>query len=174
MRPSPAPRSGPGHLGGLTTTSWQVLVVSTGSSRDVVEAAMSRWSLQPICCSGVREARSLIRSSTPSLIFCDEALADGSYRELLQDLNPVRKSCFVVISSAADVDESFREAVGLGAFDVIAANCRPSDVQWIAVRALQAEARRAGHRRRRSVSFPPGPQSEHVDGHDHDGSEKDR
>lgn len=112
---------------------------------------MSRWALQPVCCSGVNEARSLIRGSNPTLIFCDEKLDDGSYRDLLRDFTAPRKPCFVVMASSPDVDQTFKEAVSLGAFDLIAEPCRRSDVQWIAVRALREEAKRSGSRRRSIV-----------------------
>lgn len=113
---------------------------------------MSRWALQPVCCSGVNEARSLMRGSNPTLIFCDEKLDDGSYQDLLRDFTAPRKPRFVVMASGPDVDQTFKEAVSLGAFDLIADPCNRSDVQWIAVRALQEEARRSGSRRR-SILF---------------------
>jgi DNA-binding NtrC family response regulator len=113
---------------------------------------MSRWALQPVCCSGVTEARSLMRGSNPTLIFCDEKLDDGSYRDLLRDFTAPRKPCFVVMASSPDVDQTFKEAVSLGAFDLIAEPCKRSDVQWIAVRALQEDAKRSGSRRR-SILF---------------------
>jgi len=93
-----------------------------------------------------------MRGSNPTLIFCDEKLDDGSYRDLLRDFTAPRKPCFVVMASSPDVDQTFKEAVSLGAFDLIAEPCKRSDVQWIAVRALQEDAKRSGSRRR-SILF---------------------
>ncbi len=131
-----------------TTTPGRVLVISTGENRDVVTSAMSHWSIEAVPCSGVREARTLLPSTRPSLIFCEEALPDGTYRELLQDVSKTAKTRVVVISADAELDAHYNEALALGAFDMIASPCRRSDVQWIAIRAMQDELRRSGGRRR--------------------------
>ena len=162
--PSPVPNFRSGlNREAFTTTPWRILVVSGGSNREIVQSAMSRWALQPVCCSSVNEARSLMRGSNPSLIFCDEKLDDGSYRDLLRDFTAPRKPCFVVMASSPDVDQTFKEAVSLGAFDLIADPCRRSDVQWIAVRAIQEEAKRSGSRRR-SIVFGPQDPTPHMEG----------
>jgi DNA-binding NtrC family response regulator len=123
-------------------------VVSTGENRDVVTAAMNHWSIEAVPCSGVQEARSLLPTARPSLIFCEEDLPDGTYRELLQDVSKTAKTRVVVISLDAESDTHYNEALALGAFDMIASPCRRSDVQWIAIRAMQEELRRSGGRRR--------------------------
>jgi DNA-binding NtrC family response regulator len=130
-------------------------VISTGENRDVVTSAMSHWSIEAVPCSGVREARTLLPSTRPSLIFCEEALPDGTYRELLQDVSKTAKTRVVVISADAELDTHYNEALALGAFDMIASPCRRSDVQWIAIRAMQDELRRSGGRRRTKL----GPES---------------
>jgi DNA-binding NtrC family response regulator len=131
-----------------TTTPSRVLVISTGENRDVVTAAMSHWSIEAVPCSGVGEARTLLPSARPSLIFCEEDLPDGTYRELLHDVSKTAKTRVVVISRDAELDAHYNEALALGAFDMITSPCRRSDVQWIAIRAMQDELRRSGGRRR--------------------------
>jgi DNA-binding NtrC family response regulator len=124
----------------------RVLVVGATENRDAVTSAMSHWSIDPVCCSGVQEARSLLPNARPSLIFCDEMLADGTYRDLLHELGKPAKTHLVVISLTPDLH--YNEAIGLGAFDMIASPCRRTDVQWIAIRAMQEGARRSGNKRR--------------------------
>ena len=85
----------------------QVLVVSPGSNREAVKSAMSRWSIDLLCCSDVHEAKILLPSSHPSLIFCEEQLGDGTYRDLLQDLGRVPKAKLVVMSESNDLDQAF-------------------------------------------------------------------
>ncbi len=127
-------------------------MISTGENRDVVTAAMSHWSIEAVPCSGVGEARSLLPSTRPSLIFCEEDLPDGTYRELLHDVSKTAKTRVVVISRDAELDTHYNEALALGAFDMIASPCRRSDVQWIAIRAMQDELRRSGGRRRTKLT----------------------
>ena len=142
-------------------------MISSGENRDVVTAAMSHWSIEAVPCSGVREARTLLPTARPSLIFCEEDLPDGSYRELLNDVSKTSKTRVVVISAAAEQDAHYNEALSLGAFDMIASPCRRTDVQWIAIRAMQDELRRSGGRRRARLgpeSLSPAPSSDTDNG----------
>src|SRR5579864_8059597 len=68
------------------------------------------------------------------LIFCDSHLADGKYQDLLAPYGPR----VVVMSRGADWEE-FREAMQWGAFDVISAPCRPTDVEWMVIQAKRQE-----------------------------------
>jgi DNA-binding NtrC family response regulator len=139
----------------------QVVVVSETANRDAVTAAMGRWSIEPLCCSGVREARRLLPRGGHFLIFCEERLPDGSYRDLLLDLARTRHALLVVISTSTDLDQVFREASALGAFETIASPCTLADVQWVAIRALQNAERRSG-RRRRDLSSRESRHSSHT------------
>ena len=56
-------------------------MVSAGENRDVVTSAMSHWSMEPVCCSGIQEALSLLPETSPFLIFCEERLSDGRYQD---------------------------------------------------------------------------------------------
>jgi DNA-binding NtrC family response regulator len=137
----------------------RVLVVGATENRDAVTSAMSHWSIDPVCCSGVREARTLLPDARPSLIFCDEMLADGTYRDLLHELGKSAKTHLVVISLTPDLDDNYNEAIGLGAFDMIVSPCRRTDVQWIAIRAMQEGVRRSGSKRRLKPDSDGGPES---------------
>ena len=134
----------------------QVLVVSPGPNREAVKSAMSRWSIDLLCCSDVHEAKVLLPSSNPSLVFCEEQLSDGTYRDLLQDIGRVQKVRLVVMSESNDLDQAFNEVSAFGAFEIIASPARPTDVQWITIRAMQEESRRSGRRRQREApKMPP-------------------
>lgn len=116
---------------------------------------MNHWSMDPICCSSVEEASTLLPQANPSLIFCEENLADGTYRDVLRAIGKAARTRFVVISPTADIDANYNEALGLGAFDMIASPCRRSDVQWIAIRAMHEDARRSFTKRRPRVAPEP-------------------
>jgi len=131
----------------------QVLVVSTSSNREAVISAMKRWSIEPLCCSSLQEVRKVLPRGR-SLIFCEEQLQDGTYRDLLHELARERHAQVVVISSATDLDQVHQTASALGAFEIIASPCIPADVQWVAIRALQDAARRVRNSRRHDVDLP--------------------
>jgi DNA-binding NtrC family response regulator len=130
------------------------LVVSAGENRDVVTSAMSHWSMEPVCCSGIQEALSLLPETSPFLIFCEERLSDGSYKDLLREIGKAARTRLVVISPSAELDENYNEAIALGAFDMIASPSRRSDVQWIAIRAMHEDARRTASKRRPRITPP--------------------
>jgi response regulator of citrate/malate metabolism len=64
------------------------------------QGAMSDWTLEPICCSSLQEARTVLLEVVPSLIFCDAQLPDGVYQELLLTLGKMAKARFVMLTSA--------------------------------------------------------------------------
>ena len=131
-------------------------MVGSSLNREAVVSAMTRWSIEPVCCSGVQEARQVFPRHSRSLVFCEEQLSDGSYRDLLPELARDRRSQMVVISSADDLDQVHHEASELGAFETLASPCTPGDVQWVAIRALQEAERRGRNTRRQGfdVSEP--------------------
>ena len=130
----------------------RVLLVSASENRDIVTSALNHWAIDPVCCSGLIEAIRVLPNLRPSLIFCEEVLDDGTYRDVLRQLSKSAKTRLVVISPAPDRDDTYNEAIDLGAFDMIASPCRRSDVQWITIRAMHDEMRRSVGRRRPKVA----------------------
>jgi DNA-binding NtrC family response regulator len=149
-----------------TTQAWRVLIISSEANRDIVKSAMSHWGLEPTCCSSFQQARSLLPDETLSLIFCEDRLADGTYRDLLRGFGKPLKTRFVVISPAPELEAAYNEALQLGAFDMIASPCSKSDVQWMIIRAVQEESKRGANRRRTRVEDAPAesPHLEETDG----------
>jgi hypothetical protein len=97
------------------------------------------------------------------LIFCEETLADGTYRDLLHGFEKPLKTRFVVTAPAPQLEQLYEEGMQLGLFDVIASPCRKSDVQWMVIRAIQEESKRGGNRRRLETD------GMHTDGSDPEG-----
>jgi DNA-binding NtrC family response regulator len=83
----------------------------------------------------LREAVETLRKEPVGLVFCDKSLPDGTYRDLLTAARGLTTRVRVVVTShQADWDE-YLEAMRLGAFDVIAVPCRPTDVEWMVIQA---------------------------------------
>ena len=117
-------------------TPWQIVVASSDlESRRALMQVLTRQGLDPLGASNLAECREVLQGERVGLIFCDPHLADGSYQDLLD----VARSCaskarIVVTSKHANWDE-YVEAMRLGAFDVIASPCRPTDVEWTVIQA---------------------------------------
>lgn len=122
---------------------WQVLVASNDlEGRRVLSGILREQGIDPICTSSVHECEEIAASENVGLIFCDRNLSDGDYRDVLAAHRSGRGKARVVITSRhADWDE-YLEAIRLGAFDVIAAPCRPTDVEWMVIQAKRDDRNR--------------------------------
>ncbi len=128
------------------TAPWEMLVVSADlEDRLALTRILEAQNLEPISCSTLHEALEALGKETVGLIFCDKQLADGTYRDLLSAARGMGSKVPIVITSRhADWDE-YLEAMRLGAFDVIAVPCRPTDVEWMVIQAKRDERSRSRH-----------------------------
>jgi DNA-binding NtrC family response regulator len=116
-----------------------VVVSSDIERRRHLADILIRQGADPICVSSVRECKETLSQRHAGLIFCDEHLADGSYKDILAAYRlSDNKPRLVVTSQLADW-ELFKEAMRRGAFDVIGAPCRPTDVEWMMIQAQREE-----------------------------------
>ena len=116
-----------------------IVVSSDIERRRQLSDILTRQGADPICVSSVRECQEVLGNHRARLVFCDEHVADGSYKDLLAAYRlSDRKPRLVVTSLLADWD-LFKEAMRRGAFDVIAAPCRPTDVEWMLIQAQREE-----------------------------------
>lgn len=126
------------------TTSFDVVVVSSDlESRRHLSDILVAQGLDPICVSTLRECHESLAKTHVGVVFCDPRVTDGSYQELLSAYRLTdRKPRVVVTSGGADWEE-FKEAMRWGAFDVISAPCRPTDVEWMVIQARRDERHRS-------------------------------
>lgn len=123
---------------------WQIVVASSDlESRRGLTSILTRQGLDPISTSSFMECREIIEKESVGLVFCDRNLVDGDYRDVLNASRAATGKVRVVITSKhADWDE-YLEAMRLGAFDVIACPCRPTDVEWMVIQAKRDERNRS-------------------------------
>lgn len=116
-----------------------VLIVSSeGTTIRMVEEVTTSWMFERVVCSHLQEATSVIARQGFGVIFCDDRLRDGTYRELFSAVaRSGRKARMVVLMPDAEGNDARREAMELGAFDVISTPCSKRDVQWVIIRATQ-------------------------------------
>jgi DNA-binding NtrC family response regulator len=125
------------------TTPWDVVVVSSDlESRRNLSAILVRQGLDPICTSTLRECREIISQKSVGVVFCDSNVADGSYKEFLAGYHSRSERPRVVVTSRHSEWDEFKEAIRLGAFDVIGAPCRPTDVEWMIIQAKRDDRNR--------------------------------
>src|SRR5579863_10680505 len=102
-------------------TRLPVLVVSSeGATIRMVEEVTTSWMLERVVSPLLQEATSIIAKQGFGVIFCDARLRDGTYRELFSAVaRSGRRARMVVLMPDAEGNDARREAMELGAFDVI-------------------------------------------------------
>ncbi len=123
---------------------WQILIASADvEDRRAMRNILVKQGLESIAASSVRECEETAAPENVGLIFCARSLSDGDYRDLLAAARRGKWKTRIVIATRASHWDDYLEAMRLGAFDVISAPCRPSDVEWMIIQALrEAHAQR--------------------------------
>jgi len=98
---------------------------------------------EPICVPTLRECKEIFAEGRVGLVFCDPHVSDGDYEELLSAYRLKERKPRVVVTSADGDWDDFKNAMRLGAFDVISVPCRPTDVEWIIIQAKRDERNRS-------------------------------
>jgi DNA-binding NtrC family response regulator len=108
------------------------ILIASGDieSRQALEAILSEEGLDTITASRLEECKEVLVKNQVSMVFCDRRLTDGNYRDFLNLAKNMQFPVKVVVTSVhADWDE-YLDVLRLGAFDLIAAPCRSTDVLW--------------------------------------------
>jgi DNA-binding NtrC family response regulator len=122
------------------TVPWNILIASSDLvGRRALLNILEKQGLDSLATSTVHECKEMIATGKVGLIFCDPILADGNYRDLLNASRAAKKRPRVVVMSHLSDWDEYLNAMRLGAFDVIVAPCRPTDVEWMVIQALRYE-----------------------------------
>ncbi|MGC2233225.1 MAG: response regulator [Candidatus Acidiferrum sp.] len=116
----------------------QILVASSRlESRRVLLRILDDLGIESFASATLAEAEEVLSRQPIALVFCDDRLTDGSYRDLLQRLRTWKQSAHTVVTTRTGEWKEYLEALGLGAFDMIQQPYRPTDVELNVLRALR-------------------------------------
>jgi DNA-binding NtrC family response regulator len=87
--------------------------------------------------STVRQAHEVLASRPIRLLFCEEHLADGSYRDLLDSIHRVQPTTQLVLMLSTGEWQEYLDAMSLGAREVIRCPLQPTDVELVLIRAAR-------------------------------------
>ena len=130
----------------MNTVLDAIVLSSDLESRRRLKRILDASGIDTVCSSSISDCQQILASRDADLIFCDSDLADGTYRDLLRTLQLVDREIKVVVTSRVAGWEEFFEAARLGAFDMIATPCVPTEVEWVisqVVRVLRRDERQA-------------------------------
>jgi DNA-binding NtrC family response regulator len=93
--------------------------------------------------SSIRQAKETLSARVFSAVFCEERLPDGSYAELLKEIQLTPGHArFVVMLCTGEWDE-YLEALRLGAEEVLRCPLQPTDVDLALIHAMRADGKQA-------------------------------
>jgi DNA-binding NtrC family response regulator len=128
---------------------WQIVIASAErEERRAMCNILRKQGLEPIVASSIRECEEILGQQNVGLVFCARWLADGDYRGLLIAPRHAGGKTRIVIVNRLTNWEEYLDAMRLGAFDVISAPCRHTDVEWMIIQALREE-----HAQKRQIAL---------------------
>jgi DNA-binding NtrC family response regulator len=85
--------------------------------------------MKPVCCSSLQEAREFLGRREFHVVFCQETLPDGGFREIVKQVAGFSEEIPVIVLSDFCDWDAFLRAMREGAYDYVAC---PSDYDVVA------------------------------------------
>ncbi len=125
--------------------SLEVLVASSQlENRQALIHVLEALSANVISSSSIQQACEVLSKRPIELVFCDDQLPDGSYRDLLPATRSRQgQTARVVVTTRTGEWDEYLEAMRLGAFDFIRGPMHPTDVELVVLRAQHEQDQRA-------------------------------
>ena len=119
----------------------QVLVaMSDSGGQSVLASTLAAKGLEPILAPNLREALDILNRKPVAMVFCEDKLQDGGFREILGENAKLVPSVPVVVCSPSYDHNLYMDAMTEGAFDFIAYPYAPREIDWILSCALPRAA----------------------------------
>jgi DNA-binding NtrC family response regulator len=124
--------------------SWTVLIVSNRlANHRALMAILDTLPVRGVASCTLVQAQEVLARQAIDIVFCDDVLPDGTYRDLLSMLS-ITKPCVVVTAHTSE-PESHHEALVQGAFEVLRYPPESTHVELIVVRAARHLRRHNEH-----------------------------
>ena len=120
----------------------EVLVVSSDDDvrRNLAEI-IGLCGLEPVLCVTVADSRAVLTRYPICVVVCEDQLADGNYRDLVEAVERTNADApVIVVSRLADWNE-YLNAVRAGAFDYVGFPPRPAEIESVVKNALNERER---------------------------------
>jgi len=100
-------------------------------SRCALASILEDLGLDLVFASSVDQARAILLGRPIRLVFCEDALPDGSFRDVLHTLKLAGSRVPLVVCSLLGEMDEYLEAMESGAFDFISPPFRPTELESI-------------------------------------------
>lgn len=117
---------------------WELLVVSARlENRNALLRILDDLPANVFSASTVEQAHEVLATHSIRLIFSEELLPDGSYKDLLADIRTLRSHTRLILMLCTGEWKECLEGMRLGAVDVIRYPLQPTDVELALIRAIR-------------------------------------
>jgi DNA-binding NtrC family response regulator len=128
----------------MRDVTWQVLIASSDVElRRGIARILCNLDLDPMYASRVSRIQELMRTENIGLIFCDQFLEDGGYRDIAAACRSIHgHSCVVVILNSGDNGNEL--AIRQEVFGLVRTPPRPTEIEWMVIQARRSHLQTAG------------------------------
>ncbi len=113
-----------------------LVICKREEDREKVVGSLLKCGLNPICCSNLEEARTLLPQEFFRVVLCEDFLSDGDFRAVLREVRNSNAQTPVIVLSHSPGWDSYLKALGAGAFDYIVCPPNPAEAETIIWTAL--------------------------------------
>jgi len=113
-----------------------LIICNQGEDRQRIAASAVKCGLNPICCSNLEEARTLLPQEEFRLVLCRDILTDGDFHVALREVKKSMAHTPVIVLSHSTDWDSYLKALGAGALDFIVCPPNPVEAETIIWSAL--------------------------------------
>jgi DNA-binding NtrC family response regulator len=114
---------------------WETVVaISDPEDRRTLAKILGQFGLDAMCVGTISQCRERLEKGEVGLVFSSEFFPDGDFRAILT-ASQAHKLGPSVIVARPRIPKRPDEAIRLGAFDVVGVPFRPTDVEWVVIKA---------------------------------------
>jgi DNA-binding NtrC family response regulator len=116
-----------------------VVAAASLENRKPLLRVLEDLSLNTISCSSFEQISEVLSRQDVLVVFCEESLGDGSYRDLLCAPEVREHDARIVVTIRTGDWGEYLDAMRLGAFDAIRCPLQPTDIELVVLRALREQ-----------------------------------
>jgi len=124
-----------------------VVACSNMEDRTSLIHILENLSLDVISCSNLDQVHDVLSRRNVPLVFCDEHLSEGCFRDLVSADIAGRKASRVIVTIRTGEWEEYLQVMRLGAFDAIRCPLHPTDVELVVLRAMREDIEEMSYRK---------------------------
>jgi DNA-binding NtrC family response regulator len=126
----------------VETQSWSALIVSASiENRKALLRILDGLPVDTFVAATIGQAQEVLSCHSIEVIFCEESLPDGSYRQFLEPPTAKNKLKRIVVMLRTGEWDEYLEAMRLGVTDVLRCPLQPIEVELVLIGVAHDRAR---------------------------------